>query len=159
MANSARGFKPKWYGLPRTCRVCGVNAVPMFRRKYGSITCSKECARAEKQQKRLQQGQVLGLPTGTIGAIGELVVAADLLLKGYAVFRALSPSCPCDLALLCEDQLYRVEVTTGHRTTDGKLLYPPKKPNAYEVLAVVVGRDIYYQGLPSKITEVVNEVG
>ncbi len=55
------------------------------------------------------------LPTGTIGAIGELAAGADLLRRGYEVFRALSPACSCDLIALRDGRLLRIEVRTGTR--------------------------------------------
>lgn len=52
--------------------------------------------------------------TGTAGAFAELIVAASLMEKGYAVFRALSPSSPCDLIAYKDPQrLIRIEVRTG----------------------------------------------
>jgi len=71
----------------------------------------------------------MGLTSGTTGAIGELLVAADLLQKGYHVFRAQSPSCPCDLAILKDNRLLRVEVRTGHRSRATGKVYPPVKDN------------------------------
>lgn len=53
------------------------------------------------------------LSTGTKGALNELIVIVDLLTKGYDVFRAISPAASCDLAILKEGKLLRVEVTSG----------------------------------------------
>lgn len=44
-----------------------------------------------------------------------MIVACDLLRRGYEVFRALSPSASCDLAILKAGKLLRVEVRTGYR--------------------------------------------
>jgi hypothetical protein len=82
--------------------------------------------------------------SGTVGAINELRVSVDLLCKGYAVFRALSPHCPCDLVLLLDHRVFRVEVTTGHRTSNGKLMIPRKDATRYDVLAVVFPDSIVY---------------
>jgi hypothetical protein len=81
------------------------------------------------------------LSSGTTGAIHEYLVTVDLLKKGYHVFRATSPSCECDLAILKDKVLSRVEVTTGNRTTTGKLYYPRHPSHLYDILAIVVNSE------------------
>jgi hypothetical protein len=73
-----------------------------------------------------------------------LVVAADLLKRGYHVFRAMSPACPCDLVLLENGHLLRVEVTTGFLSGNGTLHHPKKASGKYDVLAVVCGSAVTY---------------
>jgi hypothetical protein len=65
----------------------------------------------------------LGLPTGTVGTISELRVSILLLSQGYEVFRSLSPSCSCDLAVLRDHKLTRIDVKTGYYTPTGKVAY------------------------------------
>ena len=55
-----------------------------------------------------------GISTGTVGAIGELRVSTDLLARGYEVFRAVSPSCSCDLIARKGGRALRIEVRTAH---------------------------------------------
>lgn len=50
------------------------------------------------------------LSTGTLGAIGELRVAADLMQQGYLVGRNLSPNGIADLIAWKPDELLLVEV-------------------------------------------------
>ena len=83
------------------------------------------------------RGRADGIPTGTVGAVSELLVAADLLARGAAVFRAMSPSCPCDLAILAGERLLRVEVKTGHVMPSGSLSYG-RPTSGFDVLAVVI---------------------
>lgn len=66
------------------------------------------------------------ISTGTKGAIGELSVCADLLSKGYAVFRAVSPHCPCDLVVIKGTQTLRIEVRRGIRSKGKNYLVPKK---------------------------------
>jgi hypothetical protein len=81
-----------------------------------------------------------GLPSGTTGAISELLVSSDLLRRGYAVFRALSPSCSCDLAILKGGRLFRVEVRTAYRhQKTRRLFYPKVDPEKSDIAALVVG--------------------
>jgi hypothetical protein len=83
-------------------------------------------------------GEPLAIPTGTVGAMHELLVAADLMKRGSHVFRALSPSCPGDLMILQGSKIKIVEVTTGYRLLNGTLAYPTRKQTErFDVLAVV----------------------
>jgi hypothetical protein len=68
----------------------------------------------------------LNLPAGTVGAISEILAAADLMKRGYDVFRALSPSCSCDLIAIAAGQPpLRIEVRTGNRSpVTGHLSFP-----------------------------------
>lgn len=84
----------------------------------------------------------------------ELLVALDLMRKGYHVFRALSPACPCDLAVVSGGTTYRIEVTSGYRAKNGRVATPAdkaKQSHKYDVLAIVVDGEIIYRGteLPS----------
>lgn len=55
-----------------------------------------------------------------IGTAGELVAAADLVMRGFQVFRSVSNTNSCDLIAMHGNTLYRVEVKTGKRKkTDG----------------------------------------
>jgi len=57
--------------------------------------------------------------TSTIGATSELLVAADLLRRGFEVFRAVSPTCSCDLGVLRDGRFLRVEVKTVRKSERG----------------------------------------
>lgn len=76
------------------------------------------------------------MSTGTKGALTELMVCADLLIKGYEVFRSVSPTCSCDLIACKPGDLIRIEVRTANRSKAGELLFS-KKIRA-EVFAIVV---------------------
>ena len=92
------------------------------------------------------------LSSGTQGALSELRVCADLLQKGYSVFRSVSPSCSCDLAILKDGKLLMVEVKTGSRHKDGRVFHPQvRETNHFDVLAVALhDGEIIYQGLAEK---------
>lgn len=79
----------------------------------------------------------------TRGAVAELLVAANLMAEGFEVFRALSAACSCDLAVLCNGRLVRVEVRTGARRLDGTLPVPYRKADRgrSDVIAVYVRND------------------
>lgn len=128
----------------RACHFCGKEF--MLRNKHKRIFCSKECSKKCYIEKFGLKSIYPNLPTGTVGTMSELIVFTDLLKKGFEVFRALSPSCSCDLAILKDKQLIRVEVTSGYkRLKDNGLSYPKKDSLKFDLLAVVVGNEVYYQ--------------
>ena len=71
--------------LTKKCKKCGRDIKPSF-------TFCDEC-----REGAANFNHKLPLSTATVGAISELVVCVDLAKKGYEVFRAISPSCSCDL--------------------------------------------------------------
>lgn len=104
--------------------------------------CSKHCAKAHRVQKYKRnnpypQEWYKGLSTGTVGACHELLVCADLIRRGWSVYRALSPAASCDMLALFEDRIFRVEVTTGVRGDRGELKMPAKDAARFDLLAVV----------------------
>ena len=93
------------------------------------------------------------IASATTGAIAELYVAIDLMRKGYEVFRALSPASSCDLAILKERALVRVEVRTGYRNKSGKVSCSWNESDGprHDVLAIVLLKElavIYRPELP-----------
>jgi hypothetical protein len=92
--------------------------------------------------------------SGTIGAINELYVSSDLMARGLSVFRALSPSCKCDLiVMLANGDIKKVEVKTGHitgsKSGDIKIRHSACTLGAFDWLAIVLGNptrsgSIYY---------------
>lgn len=87
--------------------------------------CSKNC------RTMFWRGQHDGisdtkLSTGTLGAITELMIATDLMKHGWAVFRALAPTCFCDLVAFKDGRQRYIEVRTGAINTAGELIYPRK---------------------------------
>lgn len=96
--------------------------------------CSSDCQR--KNFVKITGRKGTGLPTGTVGAISELKVATYLMRIGYSVFRALSPSCFCDLIAIKEKEYLLLEVRTGYLSVKGNLTYPKilhGKPTHYGI--------------------------
>jgi len=75
------------------------------------------------------------LGTAIIGAIGEYLVIADLLEKGYEVFYAATRTSSCDLVILNNGLLRRVEVKVNQQAVF---------PRA-DILALVTSEGIIYQ--------------
>lgn len=101
------------------------------------------------------------LVPGTIGAMHEMVVAVDLMRRGFHVYRALSPACPCDLVVYSPAGVgYRVEVRTHVRMASGATSpsYMNKKrdPGRQDCFALVThDQEITY--IPDITQEVVGE--
>jgi PD-(D/E)XK nuclease superfamily protein len=111
--------------------------------KYCNNACRRQFVLQEQQNSRLY---VLS-NKGITGAIAELTVCADLLGRGYEVFRAVSQSASCDLIIMRHGQMQRVEVKMGtiHPRT-GRLSYAGDQIRA-DIVAVLSKAGITY--LPS----------
>jgi hypothetical protein len=119
--------------------------IPPERLRRRSLYCTKACYRLGVHTAlRTERAYPLASSKGTTGAISELRVAADLLSRGYEVFRALSPACSCDLAILVHHQIYRVEVKTGSIHPRTGTVSFATTPIRAEILAVATREAIFY---------------
>jgi hypothetical protein len=73
------------------------------------------------------------------GAAGEMLVIADLLHRGYEVWRAVSGQVACDLVVEIDGRLYKVEVRSVARQLDGPVNSPGGSLGykGHHILAVV----------------------
>lgn len=136
--------------IPAVCPICSQN----YTKKYKNNNhCSFKCRRkASEKQRQLSfsLGVQNGLPSGDVGAIGELKVATELMTHGVPVFRALSPSCRADLTILVKndhgnDLAATVEVRTARRSlATGYLSYGPRQYEADIAALVIHGEGIEY---------------
>lgn len=123
------------------CPQCGQS----FTVRHSALTkiyCSADC------QKLAYFGEPRppALSTHTLGALNEIIVAKDLFLRGYEVFRPMSPGASCDLIAVNNGKVIRVEVRRAYRRPDGKICALAKAhPERYDVFAKVVGETIYYE--------------
>lgn len=122
------------------CKQCGKN-FPL--QATNQIYCGESCRRAAKTVPKIVQRQ--GICAATVGAVAELRVCADLLAKGFHVFRAVSPACPCDLvAISKKGSLIRIEVRTAHERS-GRLHYSKPDAEKSDLLALVTAEQIIYK--------------
>lgn len=130
-------YKKKPYREERECVRCKKIFIARNWNNIICINCKK--TKEDTWQMKLKRNNK-NVATGTVGAVGELIIATDLLKRGYEVFRALSPSCSCDLAILRNKKLLLVEVKTGHRnaTIDGFGFQKSKAKNQPDIYAVVL---------------------
>lgn len=136
-------------GIMRTCVSCGAEMLisTSNRSHEAKKYCSKAC-----HSTYLRGGEkILGnLSAGTVGALGELVVSADLMRRGYEVYRALSPASSCDVLALKDGQMFSIEVRTGWKSLGGRLTTNKVNLKA-QYLAIVIHREgevIYQPDLP-----------
>lgn len=112
-----------------TCEFC---QKPFKNVHPASKFCTRRCKQAFYREPKSKRGK------GATGAMNELFVCADLMDKGYQVFRAQSPDASCDLLVMDGKKIWRVEVTTGRYLKQG-IYYPGHKDKSkYDWLAIVL---------------------
>jgi hypothetical protein len=115
--------------------------------KTNKVYCSDACGAEYRNNNFYTANQRLPIKikSATTGAAHELVVCVDLMKRGWHVFRAQSPSCPCDLIAMNDNQLLRIEVTTGTIVKHG-IAFPKKKDSyIFDFIAVVThNHDIHW---------------
>ncbi len=132
----------------RECRECG-KPIPQKRlnRWPGVLSCSADCTESYMRRNRrsLSPHEGLGLTTGAIGAISELVVAAELLRRGYDVFRNVAPTGKVDLVAMKQEKVVKVQVRTGRISpSTGTLNYPKQGISGCDVVAVAMCENVRY---------------
>lgn len=86
--------------------------------------CSEECRKYQQESVYADSD----LTVTSRGAVTELTLAIALMKDGWHVFRALSPSCPCDLVAMKNDQSLLLESrTAAYNPGTGKVTFS-KKP-------------------------------
>lgn len=126
----------------RACRVCGAS----FRTSYtNQKSCSLKCRLEFERAPYVQPYS--NIPTGTVGAIGELRVCCDLLAKGFEVFRAVSQACSCDLIISKGGTIKKVEVRTGYVSNFTGKRYANRSgsSNRRDVIAICYPDSIIYE--------------
>lgn len=142
--------------LPRRKIVCGfcgdVFEAAHSLRRY----CRRECQLQASKCRNGAATPMLNIQASgtTVGAIAELKVVVELLAAGYDVYRASSPACPCDLVVIKQGCVLRIEVTS----VVGNLYKEPTMParkNSYshwDIVAVYVRSTdeiLYFPALPA----------
>lgn len=91
------------------------------------------------------------------GAASELIVCADLLWRGFEVFRSVEQHCSCDLLAMRAGQILRVEVKTANNNRGHVSIR--RQAGQFDVLAIVIkGKQIIYRPeLPGLEPEATNE--
>lgn len=141
---TAQEYRDSLFTRPPLCGTC---KKPLASRtgkvRKGKLFCSSTCAGMASGYR----SKYPGVSSGTVGAISELRAAVDLLSKGYEVFRSVSQSCSCDLAVLKSGKLIRVEVRTGYESRTGNITFPrnPRDEGRSDCYAIVLPNRIEYR--------------
>jgi hypothetical protein len=129
---------------PKLKKICSTCSNEFFtgikKKKY----CSKKC-RIEKYNSILacSRFKEKGISSGTVGAIGEILVSGELMMKGYEIYRALSPSSGCDILAIKNDKILKIEVRTGYKTIGNKIAYFEKKTKGEQFAVILYEKDNY----------------
>lgn len=105
------------------------------------VLCSQACRLTHEKNLNGREGAYGELPTGTVGAISEIEIAAHFMKAGYAVFRSMSPSCFCDLIVAKKRKIYRIECRTGYRSHSGNVSFPNTAHGTIDYFAVYIPRE------------------
>jgi len=137
----------------KTCPTCGSEfQTTNMRKQYCNVRCTPSYQRAQAFYKDIK----VKLPSGTVGTCGELLAAHDLLLRGYFVFRSMTPNSPVDLIILNGKKVYTVEVKSGYMKADGTISSPSAAhTHNCDILAICEQhkRRIFYKGLKGSLPE------
>jgi ribosomal protein S27AE len=124
----------------RPCDVCGTMFIAFHHhRKYCG---QKTCQAIVRDRTRVEVWSEKAVSKNTLGAVNELRASADLLLRGFEVFRSVSPSCSCDLIAMRKGITLRVEVRTGYRHPNGNTYVC--KHGVHDVIAACFKNEIVY---------------
>ena len=123
------------------CSICGKGFSYSGSRKtkgrvFCGLACRSQAAKNSMSGNNADSGYAATLTSGTVGAIHELVVAADCLKAGLSVFRSVDPVCKVDFLILKDMKPFRLEVTSGSLYGE-KLQFPRKDLTRFDLLAVV----------------------
>ena len=122
----------------RKCKNCGAIFKP---NNASQIYCKKDC------KKYFTYTDVCSNSTGNTGQVSEHLVAVDLMLKKWYVYKCLGVNSPFDLYAYRDGVHKRIEVKTGRiNNVTGKLCYPKPRAEDFNVLAVcnLSSREIIY---------------
>lgn len=112
--------------------------------------CTSQCRKAYHKEKVKSLNLKLNLHSAAVGAIGELRVCVDLLLKGFQVFRNVCAS-GVDLVIWNKNEILTIEVVTGSFNSGNKISHNKSyRMKKWDHLAVVLktGEVVYEPPLP-----------
>ncbi len=130
----------------KQCKHCGKTFKTTNSTK---LYCDTWCLRKETRNKYEKAFMFKGqrdIHRTTLGAINEYRVCVDLLMKGYEIFKSITPNCSCDLIMLKDNKIKRIEVTSGYRV-NGKIYANKHNKSKYDIMVIVVNNEILYEGL------------
>jgi hypothetical protein len=130
----------------KICKGCGK---PFEHHLTQKEYCTTTCRKAHHKQKYAYTSLAPNLSSSNTGAVSELIVCADLLKKGYEVFRSVSATCSCDVIALRDGICTRIEVRSAQIRLDNNgatVPYNAKDFGRQDVVATltILGDVTYY---------------
>jgi hypothetical protein len=102
--------------------------------------------RTNRIPETLTGGIRVPLKSRISGAIAELLAAADLMARGYEVYRPIINTHGFDLIAVKNDTMTSIEVRTAWRKADGKMTLPFKSTSQAQHHAfVIAGEPVLYK--------------
>lgn len=104
------------------------------RQKYCSAECSQKASskRNTENRKKYNLGARLGLSGGKIGKVNEVLVAIDLIKKGWDVYTAFEDTHPFDILIMKNGQMKKVEVKSATILPSGTRVINDPKDKAHD---------------------------
>lgn len=114
--------------------------------------CSTACRVKHHNGRNYGDRPRASLSTSTTGAVAELMVAGNLMESGLHVFRALSPTCFCDLAVIHAPDVLMVEVRTAYRKKASDVITWPRTKERADFYGLYVREEelVYYHPISDK---------
>ena len=127
----------------RNCPHCNASFIfPNNKRK--KTYCSDECCKAASAARHGVKRYTGILDTGTVGAMNELRVCADLMRRGFDVYRAQAPRSKADLVIVRDCKCYLVAVKTAQRSVYTGKIWVPREQNRHDIFAMAFPDEIVY---------------
>lgn len=98
----------------------------------------------EHYRDNVQKVEYSHLKSSEVGAISELLVCKDLMLRGYSVYRAVDHGSNVDLMAYKGKERLTVQVKTA-TLYKGSFQYKPVTNQDHDILAIVSPIGIIYQ--------------
>ena len=145
-AQAEQDWREAHPGARVQCLVCA-KPFSFERIRKAAKFCSTTCSRLHHQARYRDARPKLELPAASVAAFAEMVAVACFLKSGFEVYRAVAPAA-CHLIIERGGVIYRVQVRTVNRRTDGELAATRiTKPGA-DLLCLVARDDFSIQFVP-----------
>lgn len=120
------------------CAICNTN---FKHSQKHTLTCSVECRNKRNSLLAgIYRPDGNALPTNFVGKLHEVLVCADLGIKGYDVYYSFFPQQKYDLIARkrSDGKLLIIDVKTGYRSISGKVSNPNHRHPDWDMIAVVI---------------------
>lgn len=120
--------------------VCPVCKKESTTNRAWQVYCSNKCAKEFYLQECRTETDAPLSHRSNFGAAVELLISSDLLFRGFEVFRALSPTCSCDLIAMKDHNIVRIEVRSAKEAKSGSINFATQRlsKDRSDIIAIVI---------------------